>query len=316
MKAEQIALLLLVLPMALVCSAVAWIGIVSRGGPDGNGTVVINLTGVAADGVWTLEAVNGLNYWWKTFEPATLYVTEGDEVIINLSSADVFHNFYLPVFSVGPVGVEPGHMATVRFTADRPGVYQYYCTSMCGGCHFYMRGWLVVTARGEKPVKPPPIMCTLCRPEEERPSSFTSLVNHGAYLYLEKGCVTCHGPEGQGGIANPNSVNSPVPAHNTTAEKLFLASEEDAEIFIELIEEVGDLSEIEEPPEGISRFPVVRARYDNAKEIIRKGRYSSKAALDGPEPPLQMPAWQYIVEEREVDALLAYFVSLYLWEEG
>ncbi|MBD3854075.1 MAG: hypothetical protein IFJ96_04780, partial [Acidobacteria bacterium] len=104
--------------------------------------------------------------------------------------------------------------------------------------------------------------------------------------------------------------------HNTTAEKLFLASEEDAEFFIELIEEVGDLSEIEEPPEGISRFPVVRARYDNAKEIIRKGRYSSKAALDGPEPPLQMPAWQYIVEEREVDALLAYFVSLYLWEEG
>ena len=82
MKAEQIALLLVVLPMALVCSAVAWIGIVSRGGPDGNGTVVINLTGVAADGVWTLEAVNGLNYWWKTFEPATLYVTEGDEVII------------------------------------------------------------------------------------------------------------------------------------------------------------------------------------------------------------------------------------------
>jgi hypothetical protein len=29
-----------------------------------------------------------------------------------------------------------------------------------------------------------------------------------------------------------------------------------------------------------------------------------------------MPAWQYLLEEREIDALLAYFVSLYDWEEG
>jgi mono/diheme cytochrome c family protein len=59
------------------------------------------------------------------------------------------------------------------------------------------------------------------------------LVALGSYLYLEKGCVTCHGIEGQGGIANPNSVNSPVPAHNTTAQKLFLASPDDG-AFIEL----------------------------------------------------------------------------------
>ena len=36
----------------------------------------------------------------------------------------------------------------------------------------------------------------------------------------------------------------------------------------------------------------------------------------GPEPPLQMPAWQYIVDEREIDALLVYFVSIYPWDEG
>jgi hypothetical protein len=29
-----------------------------------------------------------------------------------------------------------------------------------------------------------------------------------------------------------------------------------------------------------------------------------------------MPAWQYLVEEREIDALLMYFVSLHDWEEG
>ena len=60
---------------------------------------------------------------------------------------------------------------------------------------------------------------------------------------------------------------------------------------------------------------MVRARWENARQIIRGGRYSSKLEPEGPEPPLQMPAWQHLVEEREVDALLVYFVSLYPWEE-
>ena len=312
---ERIAALLVLLPMAAVTAAVAWFGWSSDRAPRSGDTVIFNLTGVGADGVWTTKPVNGLNYWWQSFEPATLYVTEGDEVVINLRSADVFHRFYLPAFSVGPAAIEPGHTVTVRFKADRYGVYQYYCTSMCGGCHFYMRGWIVVSRKGETPVQPPPIMCTLCRPDELTRPDTESLVDHGAYLYLEKGCITCHGPEGQGGIVNDNSANSPVPAHNTTAEKLFLESPEDAEVFIRLLNETDDLGALEEAP-AISRFPVVRTRFENAKEIVRNGRYTSKLDPTGPEPPLQMPAWQHIVREREIDALLVYFVSLYPWEEG
>ncbi len=312
---ERIAALLVLLPMAAVTAAVAWFGWSSDAAPEGRKTVVFNLTGVASAGVWTVQPVNGLTYWWKRYEPATLYVEEGDEVVIHLRSGDVFHRFYLPTFAVGPVGVEPGHTVTVRFTADRRGVFQYYCTSMCGGCHFYMRGWIVVSGDGETPIEPPPILCTLCRPDDLPLPDTTDLVDTGSYLYLEKGCVTCHGPEGQGGIVNHNSINSPVPAHNTTAQKLFLETPEDAEAFIELVTSSADLGSLEEPPE-IALFPVVRTRFDNAKEIIRKGRYSSKIDATGPEPPLQMPAWQYIVDEREIDALLVYFVSLYPWDEG
>jgi len=315
MHRERIAAVLVLLPMAVIVAAIGWFGWASDHLFGGRDTVVFDLTGVASAGVWTVRPVNGLNYWWRSFEPATLYVTEGDEVVINLRSADVFHRFYLPSFSVGPVAVEPGHTVTVRFKAERHGVFQYYCTSMCGGCHFYMRGWIVVSKKGEIPVQPPPIMCTLCRPEDLPRPETASLVDQGAYLYLEKGCITCHGPEGQGGIANDNSANSPVPAHYTTAEKLFIDSTEDAEEFIRLLDENADLGALEEPPE-IARFPVVRTRYENAKEIVRKGRYSSKVDPAGPEPPLQMPAWQHIVREREIDALLVYFVSLYPWEEG
>jgi len=315
MNRERIAAVLVLLPMAAIFAAIVWFGWASNRLFGERDTVVFNLTGIASAGVWTTSPVNGLNYWWRSFQPATLYVTEGDEVVINLRSADVFHRFYLPSFSVGPVAIEPGHTVTVRFKAERHGVFQYYCTSMCGGCHFYMRGWIVVSRKGEIPVQPPPIMCTLCRPEDLPRPETASLVDQGAYLYLEKGCITCHGPEGQGGITNDNSANSPVPAHNTTAEKLFIDSPEDAEELIRLLDGNADLGALEEPPE-IDRFPVVRTRYENAKEIVRKGRYSSKVDPAGPEPPLQMPAWQHIVREREIDALLVYFVSLYPWEEG
>jgi mono/diheme cytochrome c family protein/plastocyanin len=315
MHRERIAAVLVLLPMTAMVAAIVWFGWASDRVFGARDTVEFDLTGVASAGVWAQGPVNGLNYWWRSFEPATLYVTEGDEVVINLRSADVFHRFYLPAFSVGPVAIEPGHTVTVRFKAERHGVFQYYCTSMCGGCHFYMRGWIVVSKKGEIPVQPPPIMCTLCRPEDLPRPETASLVDQGAYLYLEKGCVTCHGPEGQGGIGNDNSANSPVPAHNTTAEKLFIGSPEDADEFIRLLDENADLGALEEPPE-IERFQVVRTRYENAKEIVRKGRYSSKVDPAGPEPPLQMPAWQHIVREREIDALLVYFVSLYPWEEG
>lgn len=328
---ERIATVAVAGVMVLVAAAVAWYGRAAVPGRDEPGTVVVNLTGVGASGVWTLEEVNGLNYWWKTFEPATLQLRQGDEVVLNLRSADLFHSFYAPGLGVGPVEVEPGHRRTVRFRAERAGVYQYYCTSMCGTCHFYMRGWIVVTAPGEEPVHPPPVVCQQCLPDGAaaaragdlaKPGEITEpaeLVAHGAFLYLQKGCVTCHGPEGRGGVPNPNSTIREPPAHDATAQKLFLASAEDAEAFIEVVArapelpEPQDLERLAEPPD-IDRFPIVRTRFLNAREIVRLGRYTAKLDPAGPEPPLQMPAWEFLLGERDIDALLVYFVSLYDWE--
>ncbi len=314
MKLERLAALAVVVPMLALAAAVHWLGRTAHPGAGEPDVAVFDLTGVAADGVWTLEAVTGLNYWWKTFTPATLYVTEGQEVVLNLRSADLLHCFYLPEFAVGPVDVEPGHMVSVRFVADTSGLFQYYCTVMCGGCHFYMRGWVVVTPPGEEPLEPPPIYCPLCGPDIDPPAPDASMVEVGSYLYTTRGCITCHGLEGRGGVANPNSVNSPVPRHDSTAQKLFLASPDDADAFIALVGREPDLDEVQEAP-GVTRFPVVRARFENAKEIIRKGRFSARADPAGPIPPLQMPAWEFLLAEREIDSLLVYFVSLCPWEE-
>ncbi|MGE5243592.1 MAG: c-type cytochrome [Betaproteobacteria bacterium] len=308
---ERVASIVVALAIIAIVGGVAWSGGVLGYPDDGR---AFNLTGVGSVGRWTLEPVNGLNYWWKDFAPATLFIRTGDDVVIHLRSADVFHRFYIPEFAVGPVDVEPGHTVTVRFKASHKGVFQFYCTSMCGSCHFYMRGWVVVTDRGDTPIVPPPLECGLCVRAPEPIPTGASLVETGALLYRQKGCSTCHGLEGRGGVANDNSTNGTVPAHNTTAQKLFLRTREDADAFIRVVEASSDLGSVEDA--DVTAFPVVRTRFLNAKEIVRKGRFTARADPHGPQPPLQMPAWQYLIEERQIDALLAYFVSLQNWDEA
>jgi mono/diheme cytochrome c family protein/plastocyanin len=302
-RATTVAMVLMVL---VVAGAVTRSGVARR---TDDPTRTFDLTGIGALGRWTLEPVTGLNVALRDFEPATLFVETGEAVVLHLRSADVFHRFYLPEFAVGPIDVEPGHTATVRFTASHKGVFQFYCTSMCGTCHFQMRGWIVVTDHGDSPIVPPALSWAQCVREAAQIPPGTGLVEAGALLYTQKGCATCHGPAGRGGVPNDNSTRRTVPAHDTTAEKFFLRTREDADAFIRVLEASGDLASGADA--GIPAFPIVRARFLQAREIIKKGRFTTGADPRGPQPPLQMPAWQFLLEEREIDALLAYFVSLH-----
>ncbi len=113
------------------------------------GVRVVELTGVRGDGVWTEEPVEGWNYWWKTFRPATITLREGEEVVLRLTSADVTHTFPAPQLGVGPVDVEPGHVVEVRLKGIRSGKVLYMCTEICGDRHFFMHGTIRVVGRHE-----------------------------------------------------------------------------------------------------------------------------------------------------------------------
>lgn len=111
--------------------------------------VTFTLTGVSEGGVWTEEEIAGHNYWRRTPGPARLAVRTGQTVRIRLKSADVTHGFSIPDLDVGPVLVEPGHVAEVAFTPEEPGEYLFQCTTRCGECHEEMLGSLVVLGEGE-----------------------------------------------------------------------------------------------------------------------------------------------------------------------
>lgn len=269
---------------------------------------VIDITGVGAAGAWTLERVSGLNYWWKPFEPATIHLWRGEQVVLRFQSADVFHQFYAPALGLGPVDVDPGHTREIGFKAEKSGVFQYYCTSMCGNCHFYMQGWIVVTPAGEKPVSPRPITCSLCLPDADDPGD-KDLAVQGEYLYRAMGCVTCHGIAGNGGVQNYNYIKETVPAHNQTAAKLFLTDEEDRRMFLARIRQEADPGDVN-AWQDISRPRLVLDRFNAAVALIEQGKAAARLDMNGPDPPLHMPAWRNSLSRKQIHSIMAYFISL------
>jgi nitrous-oxide reductase len=48
------------------------------------------------------------------------------------------------------LSLEPGESSTVEFTADKPGVYPFYCTEFCSALHLEMMGYLLVQPKQPK----------------------------------------------------------------------------------------------------------------------------------------------------------------------
>ncbi|OQY29480.1 MAG: hypothetical protein B6244_03645 [Candidatus Cloacimonetes bacterium 4572_55] len=85
--------------------------------------------------------------------PEIVEVNEGDVVTFHLTNLeraeDETHGF-----TVGTYGIhgsfEPGKTASLTFTADRSGVFPYYCTEFCSALHLEMEGILMVKPKGFK----------------------------------------------------------------------------------------------------------------------------------------------------------------------
>ncbi len=88
--------------------------------------------------------------------PETIEAEVGDEVTIHLTNLeraqDETHGFTVSTYNVH-ASVEPGKTVTVKFKADKEGVYPYYCTEFCSALHLEMQGYLLVKPKGWKPTK-------------------------------------------------------------------------------------------------------------------------------------------------------------------
>ena len=74
-----------------------------------------------------------------------LHVPVGKPVVVQLSSKDVIHSFFLPNFRIKQDAM-PGMVTNLYFQAKKRGSYDIACAEHCGFGHYRMRGFLVSEA--------------------------------------------------------------------------------------------------------------------------------------------------------------------------
>ena len=106
--------------------------IASLGAPQGDGDQGDRPSVVVGGGVPGPDADAG---WSRTANE--IHIPAGRPVLIQLSSADVIHSFWVPSLH-GKRDLIPGHDAAIWIEADRPGVYRGFCAEFCGHQHAHM----------------------------------------------------------------------------------------------------------------------------------------------------------------------------------
>ncbi len=83
-------------------------------------------------------------YQWR-FSYCSITVYEGQTVMITLQSLDVPHGFAIDGYpEIGSKHISPNAQTIVKFTADKTGIFTYFCTVFCGEGHPLHKGQLVV----------------------------------------------------------------------------------------------------------------------------------------------------------------------------
>jgi cytochrome c oxidase subunit 2 len=82
------------------------------------------------------------------FLPEQVEVAEGDEVTVNVRSADGTHGIEIEKLKVKKTIPRGGEAVTLSFTAPAPGRYVISCSEYCGRGHNDMKSVLVVAPRG------------------------------------------------------------------------------------------------------------------------------------------------------------------------
>ncbi len=83
----------------------------------------------------------------SSFAPYKIEVNKGDNVTIHMTNieqtTDELHGLGILEHNINVV-VDPGETKTIEFTANKQGVFAYYCTNFCSALHQEMQGYMLV----------------------------------------------------------------------------------------------------------------------------------------------------------------------------
>jgi len=119
-------------------------------------------------------------------QDSNLHVPVNTPVRMVMTSQDVLHSFYIPVFRVKQ-DVIPRRYTYAWFEATKPGVYRLYCAEYCGTDHSQMKVNVVVHEPGGYE--------RYLADAQERMQNLPP-VELGRMAYEKKGCIGCHTLDG------------------------------------------------------------------------------------------------------------------------
>ena len=82
------------------------------------------------------------------FLPRKLTFSVGQKVKLRVRNIDtVTHGFTIPDLGIKVGDIKAGRQAIVRFTPEKAGRYDFYCTAWCSDHHLQMRGVIEVVEK-------------------------------------------------------------------------------------------------------------------------------------------------------------------------
>ncbi|MBV9522728.1 MAG: cupredoxin domain-containing protein, partial [Alphaproteobacteria bacterium] len=78
------------------------------------------------------------------FTPASVTLKRGEPVVLELTSFDRWHGFFIPELKLRADAM-PDETARLRIVPDRVGSFGFHCDVFCGAGHGGMEGVIIVT---------------------------------------------------------------------------------------------------------------------------------------------------------------------------
>jgi len=147
----------------------------------------------------------GHQWWWEVTYPADppsdtvitaneIHVPVGRPVLLELSSTDVIHSFWVPNLN-GKKDLIPGRPTRHLLRPERTGVFEGRCAEFCGYQHAHM-GFVLIA---EEPDRFETWLASERRPASE---PIDAAGRHGREVFLSSACVSCHSIRGIGAFGH------------------------------------------------------------------------------------------------------------------
>jgi cytochrome c oxidase subunit 2 len=146
----------------------------------------------------TVIKVTGFQWDWKFEYPEygvisnELHVPEGKQILLQMTSNDVIHSFWVPEFRVKQ-DLVPGRITELRITPTLIGNYKVRCAELCGTSHAYMERPVIVSNQAD-------FDAWMSEQVKLAEQAAATPEGRGQALVQGNGCAACHSVTGSSGI--------------------------------------------------------------------------------------------------------------------